>query len=248
MWLSNTFSISINNLKLKEVLVSWADGLYIPGVVLSFCNSVKNLGLHLESDLTWNKQTTELSKKVHGSLHNLRVGAYSLPTNTKLLLINSLILPLIDYVSPAFSDISEALNTKINKMLNSALRFAFNLRRNQHITPYRRQAEWLTAKNRRLYFSLSYFFSIKLTHKPPYLYNLIPSIPLHLRRTGRHIPDLYPLLEKPTTASLTKSFLYINIQYFNHLPIYIKTSPTLEIFKNRLFNYLFSIDPETIAL
>ena len=131
-------------------------------------------------------------------------------------------------------------------MLNSALRFAYNLRRNQHVTPYRRRAGWLTANNRRLYSSLSYLFSIKLSHKPPYLYNLIPLIPLHFCRTGRNIRDVYPLLPKPTTASLSKSFLYNNIQSFNRIPTSIKTSPSLEIFKNRFFNYLFSIDPATL--
>ena len=123
-----------------------------------------------------------------------------------------------------------------------------NLRRNQFITPYRRRTGWLSASNRRLYFSLSYFFTIKITHQPPFLYNLIPQIPLHFRRTGRHIPDLFPLLPKSSSISLSKSFLYYNIQVFKRLPLHIKNSPSIEIFKNRLFDHLFNIDPKTITL
>ena len=108
------------------------------------------------------------------------------------MLINALILPLIDYVSPLLIGISVVLNTKINRMMNAALRFAYNLKRYQSITPYRHQAGWLSAHNRRLYFSLFYYYLIKSTRKPPYLYDLIPLIPLHLRHKGRHIPNLLP--------------------------------------------------------
>ena len=170
-------------------------------------------------------------------------GAYSLPTKIKLLLINALILPIIDYASPAFSDLSKFLHLKINRLLNSALRFTYNLKRFEHISPYRRKANWLTAHNRRLYYSLSYIFYIKTFHKPSYLTDLLPTLPLHVRRTGRNIPDLYSLLSKSTTASLSNSFIYVSLQYFNRLPRTIKTSPSLDSFKHHLFNYLFNIDP-----
>ena len=68
------------------------------------------------------KQFSSTSKKVYGSLHYLRNGAYSLPTNIRLLLINGFIVRLLDYVSLALGYISTLLDTKINRMLNSALR------------------------------------------------------------------------------------------------------------------------------
>ena len=74
-------------------------------VSISFINSVKNLGIHIESDIGWYKKDSAISKKGYGTLHNLREGAYTLPCNIKLMLINALILPLIDYASPILLNI-----------------------------------------------------------------------------------------------------------------------------------------------
>ena len=74
-----------------------------------------------------------ISKKVHATLHNLRNNAYYLPTNIKLKLVNALILPHLDYAAPVYSNIINSLDTKLNKLLNSSLRFVYSLKRSQHI-------------------------------------------------------------------------------------------------------------------
>ena len=123
-------------------------------IPIPFSTTIRNLGLHIEADLSWKMHISNVSRKIHYALHNLCYGAYSLPTIIKLLLINALILPIIDYASPAFSDLSKFQHLKIDHLLNSALRLAFNLKRFQHVSPFRRKAIWITAHNRRLYYSL----------------------------------------------------------------------------------------------
>ena len=158
----------------------------------------------------------------------------------KLLLANALILPLIDYVCPTYCDVSQFLDSKINKMLNSTLRFVYGLKRHQHITPFRKKAHWLNSYLRRIYLCLTTFFHILFTEKPSYLYKLFPETEDGPRRSARNATNLLPLLPIPNCVPLSKSFVFFSIQKFNLLPNYIKNSPSVNAFKSRLFDFLHS--------
>ena len=88
--------------------------LTINGVNLPLQSSVKTLGVQIEQDLTWYTNSSNISRKVYATLHNLRNNAYSLPINIKLKLVNALILPHLDYTSPVYSNITKSLDSKLN--------------------------------------------------------------------------------------------------------------------------------------
>ena len=83
-------------------------------------------------------------------------------------------------------DLSDELNIKLQQLINCGTRFIFvYLRRDVHISPYRRTLVWLTVRSRRLYFLGITTFNILQGSSPPYLRDLFshfaPSV-----RPSRH--------------------------------------------------------------
>ena len=248
-----THGVTINPLKTQAIIIGTPNDiklshaklttkLIIENSIIPFSQSIKNLGLTIENDLTWYKQFSSISKKVYGTLHNLRNGAYSFPPHIKLLLANALILPIIDYACPCFCDISKVLDTKLNKMLNSALRFVYNLKKYQLITPFRSKARWLSAKNRRLFFCLTSLYLLIHHNTPPILSKHLSKLTPSSRRTGRNTTSFYPLLSFPNSTQLEQSYIYYSTQEYDRLPSSVKNSSSFDIFKNRLFNYLLELE------
>ena len=176
---------------------------------IPFKPSIKLLGVTIANDLSWNHHTAYISRRVHSTLYHLRMHTYNLPSQTKLSLVKSLILPIFDYNCLVFNDVSGFLELKLKKLLNSCLRYIYNIPRFAHITPYRKQANFLTPQFRRKLFLLVYFFKIDKTHTPPYIYNLFPKVDKTIRRTDRQAFStnyILPLINRNTPKPYVNSF------------------------------------------
>lgn len=65
---------------------------------------------------------------------------YSLPTSTQTLLVNSLILPYFDYSCSVYDDFTDDSNSKLERTLNSYVRFIYILSEYEKVTPNRLEA------------------------------------------------------------------------------------------------------------
>lgn len=104
------------------------------GVSLSYCNNVKNLGLHIQNNLSWELQVSEVSRKIYASMHGLKRLQNFLPYSTKVTLVNSLLLPIIDYADVCYPDLTEELLDKLDRLLNLCIRYIFGLRKYDHVS------------------------------------------------------------------------------------------------------------------
>ena len=90
----------------------------------------------------------------------------------------ALVVPHLDYCSVVYLDCSTNLKDRIQRLSNSCLRYIFGVRRDTHITPYRKRLEWLTCNMRRLYFTSIIMYKILRLRQPEYLkstfFNYIP--------------------------------------------------------------------------
>lgn len=80
---------------------------------------------------------TDISKKVHGILHRLKLHKNSLSTELRINLVLAFVFPIIDYCCVVYNDLSGELNVKLQRLVNSTIRFIYNLERDEHITPFR---------------------------------------------------------------------------------------------------------------
>ena len=119
---------------------------------LPFVSEVRTLGVVMSSNLSWRSHVLSISRKVHFSLHRLKYHRNILSRELRPTLVTSLIFPILDYYCIVCNDLTDELNTKLQQLINCGIRFIFDLRRDVHLSPFRRSLGWLTVRFRRVYF------------------------------------------------------------------------------------------------
>ena len=109
--------------------------IFLDGTPIVPGNSLKILGVTIDSTLSWRDHSNNLAKKYYSSLARLKTCHLYLTQETKLLLVKSLIFPHLEYCVGAFMDISDEVTKKLGRCKNAALRIVTNRKIFEHITP-----------------------------------------------------------------------------------------------------------------
>ena len=136
--------------------------IMVEGKTIPFVNEVRNLGVIMTANLSWRSHVMSISKKVHFSLHKLKFHRNASSRELQITFIVSLIFPLIDYCCLVFNDLTNEMNPKLQQLVNCGVRFIFDLRRDVHISPYRRSLGRLSVKSRRFRMCVSVSHSAEL--------------------------------------------------------------------------------------
>lgn len=104
---------------------------------IEYTKVVKNLGLLMDCNLDWNAQINAVCSKIYSSLHSLVLLRYCTPQHIRVQLARSLIVPLFDYGDVLFSLTSKKNSKKLNLAFNSVIRYAYNLKKYDHLSRYK---------------------------------------------------------------------------------------------------------------
>ena len=118
---------------------------------IPFSDKVKSLGVILDSKLSWDFQIKSIENKVNRILYSLRFIRHCTTEDLRIKLVQALITPHLDYCNTLYLDVT--LKCRLQRLSNSGLRYIFGVRRDEHITPYRKKLNWLCIESRRLYFT-----------------------------------------------------------------------------------------------
>ena len=134
----------------------------LPSVVVDnhpveYVSQIKNLGVIMTIDLTWNAHIRSVSSKVHNTPFKFRQRAWLIPRDVKKLLVEALVISHLDYACLVYDSIPGYLKLKVERLMNAGIRYIYNFRRDTHISPYRSELEWLRACDRRKYFQYLHF-------------------------------------------------------------------------------------------
>ena len=174
------FGLRLNAEKSQSIIIGHPKLLHtlrninIPAIILgdeqiTYTNVVKNLGFYFDSNLNWNVQIKETSKKIFYIMHSLKRLKNFLPTNLKRILVQTLVMPHFDYCDVLLTDLSNKHSEKLQRVHNMCIRYIFNIRRYDHVSPYFHELSWLKLHNRRKMHCLVLLFKIVLTSNPNYL-------------------------------------------------------------------------------
>ena len=122
---------------------------------------------------------------------------------------------------------SEELQTRLQRLQNSCVRYVCGVRRDEHITPYRKMLEWMDEKVRSEYFTgilLSKSFSMR---QPSYLSALFVK---HESRTSGRAPRGILVPGSRIDTGL-ESFRARGARFWNSLPQSIRNVHSLRKFK-----------------
>lgn len=214
--------------------------LYLDGVRIDYTDTAKDLGVTIDSYLSWRAQVNEVSRKVHFSLHSLKCLQSLLPLKTKISLAQTLIQPIIDYADACYLDATEELLNKLERLQNLCIRFIFGIRKYDHVSHLRKELKWLPIRLRRNSRILCLLFNI--------LHN--PSYPSYLRERfsyarptdapcRSHLRSL--LKSQPHKSSYySYSFSVHAVRLWNSLPPSIRDLKTISLFKIKVKEHYLS--------
>ena len=88
---------------------------------------VKNLGINIDKDLSWDSYINKLSKSINFTLYRLRYFQNMTNLELRKKLGVALVFPHFDDCSPALGNLSEYQYDLLQKLLNSCVRYACRL-------------------------------------------------------------------------------------------------------------------------
>ena len=222
--------------KLSDMATS---GIVLNHTLIKFESCVRNLGVWFDHKLNWKAHVTSVCKKANSLLY--RLNYFRKSTNFKLRkhLIETLLFPLVDYCSLVYLDISAELDLKLQRVINSGIRYIYGVRKSEHISPYRRSLGWMTTKGRRDYFTVSLLFKILRFKTPSYLYCMY-----QMAQPGRPTRgDVKPLTLPPSHSTfLDGSFHHTAIKLWNNIPAQYRNCNSLPLFKTLISSHYLSLE------
>ncbi len=202
-------------------------------------STVKNLGVILDSNLSFEKHISNVTKTAFFHLRNIAKLRNMLPVSDAEKLFHAFMTSRLDYCNALLGGCPASSINKLQVVQNAAARVLTRSRKYDHITPILQSLHWLPIK-----FHISYKILL-LAYKalnglaPAYLTSLLsrynPSRSLRSQNSG--------LLVVPRIAKSTKggrAFSYLAPKLWNSLPDNVRGSDTLSLFKSRLKTHLFS--------
>ncbi|CAH2240556.1 jg21030 [Pararge aegeria aegeria] len=239
---SRQYGLKVNPVKSQAIIigspglgvrVDWQNlpPVVYNGVTIPYCDTVKDLGLHLDKQLSWSVHVNVLSRRMFATIRSLRRLRSVLPIPTKVMLAHSLILSILDYADTSYLNLTEDQLNKLERLQNLAIRFIFGLRKYDHVSEFRLKLKWLPIRRRRDLHVLSLLYCVLFNPKTPsYLKEKFNF--LGVQSDIRSCRTLTLSMPFHKTKFYKHSFIVQATELWNALPISIRQSRSLDIFKN----------------
>ncbi|XP_053365173.1 uncharacterized protein LOC128535324, partial [Clarias gariepinus] len=234
------------NLSKTELLFIPCDSSPGQDLVISMDNNqitpsttARNLGVTVDNHLSFSPHIANLTRSCRFLLYNIRRIRPFLSSQATQVLVQSLVISRLDYCNSLLAGLPLSTIRPLQLIQNAAARLVFNLPKFSHTTPLLRSLHWLPVAARIKFKTLMLAYKAKNGPAPTYLSALITprTAPRSLRSssTARLIP---PSLRDRGRHS-SRLFSVLAPRWWNELPLDVRTSDTLTIFKRRLKTHLF---------
>jgi Reverse transcriptase (RNA-dependent DNA polymerase)/Endonuclease-reverse transcriptase len=212
--------------------------LTLNGTIIEYTDTVKNLGVHFDKHLAWDKHISSICQKVYGTLNNLQKFRKMTPESIRLRLVKTLILPHLDYCSFAFCNITAGQRKRLEVLLHAAIQYVYNVPFASRLTPYYVKAEILKVRERYDLEILS--MTHKIVHKncPSYLTDFATFVSDTSTRTSRAHKFK---LRTPRVGldAAENSFIVKSSRLWNNLPEKLCANTNIDSFKRSLRDMYF---------
>ena len=216
--------VTVNNIPIKRVY------------------EIRNLGITFDEVLSWRRQVSRSVQKAMGNYITISRYKKFLTQESKIILVESVILSMFNFGDSLQLNINQQLQTKIQRVQNLCLRFICNIKNKKHVDydELRRSLNMLDMSQRRILHGLCLLFKVLNDLGPVYLRDLFT---LHeeisLRETRTSNRNIY-LPNSNTSAIHIKSFKNYVARVWNKLPNDTKSCKTLYTFKKKVKKLLLT--------
>ena len=205
------------------------DKIQLADVDIYSSETVKLLGMKIDSKLTFNDHVTDLCKKASSKLHALaRISNYMTLKQRKIIM-NTFITSHFGYCSLVWMFHSRSLNNRINKIHEKALRLVYNdslssfeelLEKDNSFTIHERNIQTLAIELYKVANNIS-----------PEIMKLVFPLENKLRYPNQNI---FITSNVKTVSWGTESLRHIGPKIWQKIPNSIKILKTLNLFKNKI--------------
>jgi hypothetical protein len=201
--------------------------------------SIKNLGVHFDSSLKMDLQVSSICRTVNYHLRNISRIRRFIDQNTCAHAVRSLVLSRLDYGNSLLGGISQSNVQRLQKLQNRAARLIYCVDRRTSTSPLLRDLHWLPIQQRIHFKILLHVYNSISKTAPAYLQDLLKIY--HPGRAGlRSAHDTMRLVVPATKKGFGDSaFSVMGPKLWNNLPIVIRQSPSVQLFKKSLKTHLF---------
>ena len=241
-----THNLSINDRKTELIILgnnyhlSKINNIHINvgTSVIQPSNSVRNLGIIFDKNLSMEQQVREVCKKSYFQLYRLKQLDKYLSSDLLSILIHSYISSHLDYCNALYFGLPNILINKLQRIQNSAARLLTNTPRHWHITPILKDLHWLPVEQRILYkigiLAYKSLNGLCPTYLSKFITKYTPS--KNLRSKNRN------LLSKPKINCKKyggRGFKFAAAHVWNDLTDDVRQAETYNVFKKKLKTFLF---------
>ncbi len=201
-------------------------------------NQVKNLGVILETDLSFSSHVKTVTKSAYYHLKTIARIRCFVSSQDLEKLVHAFITSRVDYCNGLLTGLPKKTIRQLQLTQNDAARILSRTTKSEHITPVLRSLHWLPVTFR-IDFKVLLLVYISLNDLGlKYIADMLTEYKSNrqLRSVGSS------QLEKPRvhTKQGESTFSYFPACSWNQLPEEIRCAKTLAIFKSRLKTHLFS--------
>lgn len=193
---------------------------------------VKDLGIFLDSHLSYNKHIQALSSSCVSKLGQINRVKHIFDQKTLAMIIDSLVMSKINYCSSVWSNTSEGNIDKIQLIQNYAARIISGVSRFDHISPTVRALGWLPIREHLLYRDTLLMFKCINGQAPPYLcdkFKQRDQVHNHSTRNNENLD-----IPKFRTSTGQRTFKYRGTKIWNDLDKEIKSIRNFYSFKTKI--------------
>ena len=216
--------------------------LLLDGVTVSPTESVRNLGVIFDSEMSMAPHVRSLCTGLNFQLRNLSRIRRFLDYDTSHLVTRSIILQRLDYCNGLLLGCPKSEIQRLQRIQNWAAKVICKASKWDHVTPYLQQLHWLPIEDRITFKILVVVFKCLNDLMPGYL---TQTVSLHepARPGLRSESDTTCLFVHNTRGLLksaeSRSFTFSAPNIWNSLPKTIRESPSLSAFKKLLKTHLY---------
>ena len=207
-------------------------------------DTIRNLGVVFDSQMSMSPHIKSLCSSLTFQLRNITRIRRFLDFDTCHLVIRALVLSRLDYGNGLLLGSNKTDILRLQRIQNWAAKLVCQSSKYDHATPHLRRLHWLPVDLRITFKVLVIVFKC-LSHTAPVY--LADGFSLYRpARTGlRSASDTTLLSEYSSRKTLksmeAKSFYYAAPRIWNRLPVNIRSSSSLRIFKKQLKTYLYTM-------